>query len=167
MVGEQTTNHDVKSLGLDLFQQWALTYTTKDELTYLVESYHSLKHSGASPSPVLLLSSSVPHLLTSTFTKENRELNQSKILVSNLNSPRPLLPPSSTLDLPLLNPSLHLHLLPPTLARLPPLHTLPNPLFLHKPKTPLSKLRSRLRSGLLGEDDGATLVWREGGSEGV
>lgn len=54
-VGEQTTNHDVKSLGLDLFQQWALTYTTKDELTYLVESYHSLKHSGASPSPVLLL----------------------------------------------------------------------------------------------------------------
>ena len=44
----QSTNPEVKRVGLDLFQQWALAFQAKPELSYLPEVYRNMKDEGRS-----------------------------------------------------------------------------------------------------------------------
>ncbi|CED83781.1 Membrane trafficking and cell signaling protein HRS, contains VHS and FYVE domains [Phaffia rhodozyma] len=61
----QTVNHEVKKIGLDFFQQWALAFQSKPELSYVYEVYKSMKQDGINfPSPP----TSIPTALLSTST---------------------------------------------------------------------------------------------------
>jgi hypothetical protein len=42
----QTTNQDVKKLGLEKFQEWALSFRSKPELSYVNDVYVSMQHEG-------------------------------------------------------------------------------------------------------------------------
>lgn len=44
----QSANADVKQMALRLFQQWALAFQSKRELSFLVDVYNELKNSGKS-----------------------------------------------------------------------------------------------------------------------
>lgn len=56
----QITNPEVKEMALRYFQQWALAFESKKELSFFVEVYNELKNSGAwhvaSPSHVAYVS---------------------------------------------------------------------------------------------------------------
>jgi growth factor-regulated tyrosine kinase substrate len=55
----QITNPEVKEMALRYFQQWALAFESKKELSFFVDVYNELKNSGAwrvaSPPPCTLL----------------------------------------------------------------------------------------------------------------
>ncbi len=42
----QTTSPEVKQMALKFFQQWALAFESKKELSFFVDVYHELKNSG-------------------------------------------------------------------------------------------------------------------------
>lgn len=51
----QSTNAEVKRVGLDLFQQWALAFESKPELNYVCDVYRGMKNEGiGTSSPVLV-----------------------------------------------------------------------------------------------------------------
>ena len=65
----KSTNAEVKRVGLDLFQQWALAFQSKPELNYVCEVYRGMKDEGTfalicalflSPSQLSLLVETVP-----------------------------------------------------------------------------------------------------------
>ncbi|WVQ68094.1 uncharacterized protein L199_006300 [Kwoniella botswanensis] len=67
LIKSQTTSPEVKQMLLKLFQQWALAFQSKNELSFFVDVYNELKNSGISfpppPAPVpshLLTTSTAP-----------------------------------------------------------------------------------------------------------
>ncbi|KAL7414353.1 hypothetical protein BDY24DRAFT_339617, partial [Mrakia frigida] len=62
----QSTNAEVKRVGLDLFQQWALAFQSKPELSYVCEVYRGMKDEGISFPPPPTISNAAALLSTST-----------------------------------------------------------------------------------------------------
>lgn len=109
-------NPQVRDTARRLLQAWAMAFESKRELGLLPETYRQLKNEGESRS--------------SSATRRS----------SNFPRPRNRVPPSA-----------NQHPVPPPddrhathMDRLGLMHALPDPLLIHKPQTPLSRLRPRL-----------------------